>query len=97
MQVWGFVVYVETHLVCQPHSVHLSSKAQKSIELFFQQFFFFFPRVFPQTSSRMYNQSGMGYYQVQPSSICYLLMQGAPVVTALSKKSSKSLVSFFLT
>lgn len=41
MQVWGFVVYVETHLVCQPHRVHLSSKAQKLIELFFQQFFFF--------------------------------------------------------
>lgn len=39
MQVWGFVFYVETYLVCQPHSVHLSSKAQKSIDLFFLQGF----------------------------------------------------------
>lgn len=39
----------------------------------------FFSRIFPQTGLRMYNQSKMGYYQVQPSSICYQLMQGAPV------------------
>lgn len=62
MQVWGFVVYVETDLVCQPQSVHLSSKAQKSIDLFFLQVWVFF-RVFPQAGLRMYNQSKMGYYQ----------------------------------
>lgn len=33
-------VYVKTYLVCQPHSAHLSSKAQESIDIFFLQVFF---------------------------------------------------------